>query len=129
MLADWMPNRDVLVDWPGHRDKAVKPGQSQLKRDVCLCYAYSWPLWGLRPKLKTTEIDQKVELKPIRMGMILIQQYLPMRPSRDKITGKKHVQHSWFYNIKLFPKTYCDLLSQSYCNSIDGGETHGDDGH
>ena len=28
MLADWMPNRDFLVDWPGRRDKAFKPGLS-----------------------------------------------------------------------------------------------------
>jgi len=29
-----MPNRDVLVDWPGCRDKAFKPGLSRPKLDV-----------------------------------------------------------------------------------------------
>jgi len=35
MLPDSMPNRDFLVDQPGRRDKAFKPGLSQqLKQDV-----------------------------------------------------------------------------------------------
>ena len=34
MLLDWMPNWDFLVDQPGRRDKAFKPGLSQLKQDV-----------------------------------------------------------------------------------------------
>jgi len=34
MLPDWMPNRDFLVDQPGRRDKAFKPGLSRLKQDV-----------------------------------------------------------------------------------------------
>jgi len=38
MLAGWMPNLDVLVDWPGRRDKVFKPGLSRLKQD--LWYAY-----------------------------------------------------------------------------------------
>jgi len=38
MLADWMPNRDFLVDWPGRRDKAFIPGLSRLKRDVWYAY-------------------------------------------------------------------------------------------
>ena len=33
-LADWMRDRDFLADWPGRRDKALKPGLSRLKRDV-----------------------------------------------------------------------------------------------
>jgi len=32
--ADWMLNRDFLVDWLGRRDNAIKPGLSRLKRDV-----------------------------------------------------------------------------------------------
>jgi len=26
ILIDWMPNRDILVGWPGRRDKALKTG-------------------------------------------------------------------------------------------------------
>jgi len=33
-MADWRPNRDFLVGWPGYRDKAFKPGLSRLKRDI-----------------------------------------------------------------------------------------------
>jgi len=29
-----MPNRDFLIDQPGRRDKAFKPGLSRLKQDV-----------------------------------------------------------------------------------------------
>jgi len=29
-----MPKRGFLVDWPGRRGKALKPGLSRLKRDV-----------------------------------------------------------------------------------------------
>jgi len=38
MMADWRPNRDVFVDWPGRWDKAFKPGLSRLKRDVWYAY-------------------------------------------------------------------------------------------
>jgi len=38
ILADWMQNRDVLVDWPGRRDRAFKPGLSRLKWDVRYAY-------------------------------------------------------------------------------------------
>jgi len=41
--AEWMLNRDFLVDWPGRRDKAFKPGLSRLKRDVW--YAYILCKW------------------------------------------------------------------------------------
>jgi len=34
MLPDWMPNREILVDQSGRRDKAFKPGLSRLKQDV-----------------------------------------------------------------------------------------------
>ena len=54
MLADWMPNRDFLVDWPERRDKAVKPGLSRLKRDVWYAYYQGRVkvLWGpwLKPR-------------------------------------------------------------------------------
>jgi len=33
-----MRNRDFLADWPGRRDKALKPGLSRLKRDVWYAY-------------------------------------------------------------------------------------------
>ena len=38
ILADWMPNRDILVDWPGHRDKALNTWSVPAKtgRIVCL---------------------------------------------------------------------------------------------
>jgi len=29
-----MPNRDFLIDQPGRRDKAFKPGLSRLQQDV-----------------------------------------------------------------------------------------------
>ena len=32
-MPDWMQNRNYLVDWPERRDKAFKPGLSQLKRE------------------------------------------------------------------------------------------------
>jgi len=38
MLADLMRNRDFLADWPGRRDKALKPGLSRLKRDIWYAY-------------------------------------------------------------------------------------------
>jgi len=34
MIADWIPNRDFFLDWPGRRDKDFKPGLSWLKRDL-----------------------------------------------------------------------------------------------
>jgi len=40
MQADWLRNRDFLVDWPGQWDKALKQGLSWLKWDVW--YAYSF---------------------------------------------------------------------------------------
>ena len=38
ILADWLPNRDIFVDWPGRRDKALKTGTVPAKtgRMVCL---------------------------------------------------------------------------------------------
>ena len=39
ILADWMPNKHFLVDYPGPLNKAFKPGLSRLKRDVCYAYA------------------------------------------------------------------------------------------
>jgi len=33
-----MRNRDFLADWPGRRDKTLKPGLSHLKRDVWYAY-------------------------------------------------------------------------------------------
>ena len=38
ILADWMPNWDILVDWPGRRDKALKTVTVPAKtgRMVCL---------------------------------------------------------------------------------------------
>jgi len=38
MLADWMPNRDFLVDWQGRRDKAVEIGTvtAETGRMICL---------------------------------------------------------------------------------------------
>jgi len=41
MLTDWMPNRDFLFDWPGRRDKTVKPELFRQKRDVWYAYAFS----------------------------------------------------------------------------------------
>jgi len=38
MLADWMLNRDILVDWLGRRHKVFKAGLSRLKRDVWYSY-------------------------------------------------------------------------------------------
>jgi len=34
MLPAWIPNRDFLVDQPGRRDKAIKPGLSRVNQDV-----------------------------------------------------------------------------------------------
>jgi len=31
ILAEWMPNRDILVDWPGRRNKALKTGTAPAK--------------------------------------------------------------------------------------------------
>jgi len=38
ILADWMPNRDFMVDWPERQEKAFEPGLSRLKRDVWYAY-------------------------------------------------------------------------------------------
>jgi len=36
--TDWMLNQEFLVDSPGRRDKAFKPGLFLLKREVCYAY-------------------------------------------------------------------------------------------
>jgi len=37
ILAEWMPNRDILVDWPGRRDKALKTGTVPAKTERMVC--------------------------------------------------------------------------------------------
>jgi len=40
MLADWMPNRSFLVEWPRRRDKVFKLEMSRVKRNVWFAYIY-----------------------------------------------------------------------------------------
>jgi len=41
ILAGWMPNRDILVDWPGRRDKTLKTGTVPAKTGRMVCLAIS----------------------------------------------------------------------------------------
>ena len=51
ILADWMPSRDILVEWLGRRDKAFKTGTVPAKtgRMACLPIGHAWASEGFFP--------------------------------------------------------------------------------
>jgi len=55
ILADWMPNRNILVDWPGRWDKALKTGTvpAKLGRMVSLVFGLFCWRFGLFWKNKS----------------------------------------------------------------------------